>query len=118
MKDFRDSPSAQLFWENLEAKGISLLTSYESIYRGNWFQCLCRSYVQLFQVYFQAPITEEQEARTYKVRGMRPAALGPSVPRKHHITRHLPEPVCDNSDRALEWSTSSVDVVATLLGEC
>ncbi|KAJ6009603.1 hypothetical protein N7522_004619 [Penicillium canescens] len=108
LKDFRDSPSAQLFTEDLGAKGISLLTSYESIYSGNWFQCLCRSYVQLFQVYFQAPITEEQEARTYKVRGMCPAALGPSVPRKHHITRHLPEPVCTTQTEHLNGAQAQL----------
>lgn len=93
MNEFRDSPSAQLFWESLNAKGITFLSSYESIYRGNWFGSLCMSYIQLFWVYFQAPVTEEQRAHISSVDGITAPALGPSVPRKEYVQRRLPTQV-------------------------
>jgi hypothetical protein len=39
---------------------------------------------------------------------MRPAALGPSVPRNHHITRHLPEPVCTTQTEHLNGAQAQL----------
>ncbi|KAJ5298043.1 hypothetical protein N7508_008292 [Penicillium antarcticum] len=60
LRNFTASPSAQLYRENLESRSITLLSSYETPYRGlaNWFPSLQRSYVQLFWVYFSTPVTE------------------------------------------------------------
>jgi hypothetical protein len=90
IKDFQDSPSAQLLWETLAAKNIIILSSHEAPYVGNWFEVMRFSFIQLFWVYFQAPVTDAQRTEISNLRGIRPPALGFSVPRHHRPQTEIP----------------------------
>ncbi|KAJ5622948.1 hypothetical protein N7490_011553 [Penicillium lividum] len=90
IKYFQDSPSAQLLWEILAAKNIIILSSHETPYVGNWFEVLDSSFIQLFWVYFQAPVTDAQRTEISKLRGLRPPASGFSVPRHHRPQTEIP----------------------------
>lgn len=83
MKDFRESPSAQLLWENLAANGIRSIGSYETIYCGfgDWFKSMQKSYLELFWVYFKTPMTEGQQDRLSNIHGIKTPALGIGGPR-------------------------------------
>ncbi|KAJ5632135.1 hypothetical protein N7490_008474 [Penicillium lividum] len=60
--------SGLLFWENLATKGILRQASHKTVYRSNRLSSLGRSFVQLFWVYFPAPVDEAQLARIDKLR--------------------------------------------------
>ncbi|KAJ5159492.1 uncharacterized protein N7482_006496 [Penicillium canariense] len=100
LRNFTVSPCAQIFWENLAGRGVSRLASHETIYRDNWFTSLQHSFIQLFWVYFPAPVDEAQLARISdpKKRGLRPPATGPGIPLSHRPARHIP---------AQEWATQT-----------
>lgn len=82
LREFEDSPDAQLFWENLASKGILRLASHDTVYRGNWVNCLDVSFIQLFWVYFPTSLDEDQLAEITESKGIHPPAMGFSVPRK------------------------------------
>ncbi|KAJ5937346.1 hypothetical protein N7454_004646 [Penicillium verhagenii] len=82
LREFEDSPDAQLFWENLASKGILRLASHETVYRSNWVYGLDGPFIQLFWVYFPASLDENQLAEITEFRGIHPPALGFSIPRK------------------------------------
>lgn len=96
LREFEGSPSAQLFWENLATRGIFRQASHETVYRSNWFSVLEGSFVQLFWVYFPAPVDEAQMARIEKLRGIRPTAMGFSVPRSEIRQIHVPGKIWAN----------------------
>lgn len=84
-RDFATSPSAQLYRESLASDGIVLLAFHETFYgREGWFDVLSQSFVpsfiQLFWVYFSAPMTQGQLAQVSKLRGIRPPVMGFSIP--------------------------------------
>ncbi|KAJ5216406.1 uncharacterized protein N7498_002813, partial [Penicillium cinerascens] len=83
LRDFLVSPSAQLYWENLAARGILPIASYEVVYGWeDWFNFLSTSFVQLFSVYFSAPMTEVQRAQISQLKGIRPPIMGFSIPHR------------------------------------
>ncbi|RHZ63540.1 hypothetical protein CDV55_102337 [Aspergillus turcosus] len=93
LRGFTASPSAQLYWESLAARAIIPLQSHEFDPRGHipvWFNCLKSSFVQLFWVYFPAPLTQDKQSEILKVRGMRPPAMGPGMPRKMLLQTRTP----------------------------
>lgn len=80
------SPSAQLYAETLASAAIVPLNSYETIYgEARWFRSLSRSFTQLFRVYFPAPVTPARQAEISRLRGMRPPALGFSIPQSQSL---------------------------------
>ncbi|KAL6232374.1 hypothetical protein BDW75DRAFT_21927 [Aspergillus navahoensis] len=83
-REFETFPSAQLYREGLQYKGIQLLSSHETIYGwSNWH--LERTFVQLFWVYFAAPMDDARRAEITELRAIRPPVMGFSVP--HHELR-------------------------------
>ncbi|PYH81856.1 hypothetical protein BO82DRAFT_432247 [Aspergillus uvarum CBS 121591] len=77
-KDFKSSPTAQLYHETLATSGIVLLATRETVYSGAsppWFHLLQKGYIQLISVDFPAPVDEPQRAQIQKLRGYRPPAL-------------------------------------------
>lgn len=87
MEDFRESPSAQLLWENLAANGIRSIGSYETVYVGigSWFESMQKSYLELFWVYFKTPMTENQEVRLSKIHGIITPAGGIGPPTREQL---------------------------------
>ncbi|KAJ5964745.1 Dimeric alpha-beta barrel [Penicillium vulpinum] len=72
MKEFIASPSAKIYWENLKNGGIIYMSSRETFSRYDFWSRISRnflySYVQLFWVYFPAPVNEAYKARIRKLR--------------------------------------------------
>ncbi|CAG8121146.1 unnamed protein product [Penicillium salamii] len=83
MRAFMASPSAQLYRENLEARGIRA-TSYretfwhkKSDYVGpSLFEGFTCSYVELFWIYFSTPVTDIQKTQMKDLIGIREPAVG------------------------------------------
>ncbi|KAJ5930616.1 hypothetical protein N7466_006109 [Penicillium verhagenii] len=88
LREFEDSPDAQIFWENLASKGILRLASHETVYRCNWVHGLDLAFIQLFWVYFPASLDDDQLADIREFRGLHPPAAGFSIPQKDHIVTH------------------------------
>ncbi|KAJ5634925.1 uncharacterized protein N7484_008238 [Penicillium longicatenatum] len=99
LREFEDSPDAQLFWENLASKGILRLVSHETIYRNNWVNYLDKSFVQLFWVYFPASLDEDQLAEIMESKGINPPPMGFSVPRKDLIVARAPAKIWANKTK-------------------
>ncbi|CDM35119.1 unnamed protein product [Penicillium roqueforti FM164] len=83
MRAFMASPSAQLYRENLEARGIRATSSRETFsqrssdYVGpSWFDALTCSYVELFWIYFLTPVTDAQKTQISDLIGIREPAAG------------------------------------------
>ncbi|KAI9039701.1 cytochrome P450 [Aspergillus affinis] len=93
LREFTASPSAQLYRESLAARAIIPMAYHEVVIYGilNWFGALSRSYVQLFWVYFPAPVTDDQRKRVSKMPGICPPAMGPGVPRSRLPQTRLPQ---------------------------
>lgn len=79
MREFIGSPSAQLYRENLDSRGIIYVSSRETFYDRNdssWFGSLLESYVQLLWIYFPTPVTEAHKAQISQLIGMREHVIG------------------------------------------
>ncbi|KAJ5197156.1 Dimeric alpha-beta barrel [Penicillium cf. viridicatum] len=83
MRAFTASPSAQLYRENLEARGIRAMSSRKTFSRRSsdyvgprWFDALTRSYVELFWIYFSTPVTDTQKTRISDSIGIREPPVG------------------------------------------
>jgi hypothetical protein len=100
LRDFQDCPDAQLFWESLASRGILRLASHETVYCSNWFNYL-NSFIQLFWVYFPAPVDEDQLAQITNLRGIITPALGFSVPRKKNPQTHTPAQIWANQTKTV-----------------
>ncbi|RAL16622.1 uncharacterized protein BO97DRAFT_139808 [Aspergillus homomorphus CBS 101889] len=91
-RDFTASPCAQLYRENLASVGIIPVSSRETVNgSGYWFDCMQRSFVQLFWVYFPAPVTEDQRAQVQKLRGLATPAPAPGASRQYELQRSPPK---------------------------
>ncbi|KAJ0267729.1 hypothetical protein COL922a_014859, partial [Colletotrichum nupharicola] len=62
------------------------------------------SFVEIFWVYFPAPVSESLQSQVSQLAGISPPAFGPGGPLKEHFQTHLP---------ALQWATEP----ETLRGE-
>ncbi|KAL4903111.1 hypothetical protein BDW74DRAFT_156661 [Aspergillus multicolor] len=97
LREFKASPSAQLYRESLQGEGITPLSTHETIYgSSNWFRGLQYSFMQIFWVYFPAPVDENLQSAVKEIVGIRPPALGFGVPQKQRRQTHLP---------AWQWAT-------------
>ncbi|EPS32124.1 hypothetical protein PDE_07083 [Penicillium oxalicum 114-2] len=86
---FENSPSAQLFRETLADDGIKFLTSYKTAIRGGWwFDRVSHFFMQIFWVYFKAPVTEALKDEVAKIDGIRPPAI--LRPRKNELLSPKP----------------------------
>jgi hypothetical protein len=91
-REFIASPSAQVYHENLKSRGIVDESSHETFSRRfEYLDALLKSYVQLFWIYFPAPVTETQKAQILKIKPIRgPAVLknftnDPNASRENHV---------------------------------
>lgn len=94
MREFTASPSAQLYQESLEARGIIATSSRKTVshrssdYVGpHWFDALTCSYVELFWLYFSTPVTDALKTQISDSIGIREPAVGIGGLR-HGLKRH------------------------------
>lgn len=94
MVAFTASPSAQLYQESLEARGIIATSSRKTFshrssdYVGpHWFDALTCSYVELFWLYFSTPVTDALKTQISDSIGIREPAVGIGGLR-HGLKRH------------------------------
>jgi hypothetical protein len=92
MREFQVSPSAQLYRETLQCHEIIPISVHETIcHHYTWFWGLKQSFMQIFWVYFPAPVEDSLRSQVSKIKGIRPAPpFGPGVSRDQYLQTQLP----------------------------
>ncbi|RAH39861.1 uncharacterized protein BO95DRAFT_437188 [Aspergillus brunneoviolaceus CBS 621.78] len=97
LRDFQDSPCAQLFRESLLAVNALQLSYHEAFMEEYWFPSLEMAFVQFYWVYLPAAMTPEQETR-------KPVAFDPPSDKD-----------MGHPDRIVAWPRSPTNAMGALL---